>query len=74
MTFLTEPMLPTMPPNPTMIKNRSAHGLTVRILAPPFERCPKCGNMSSADAGTLWRVADERGCHLECDACGHDAV
>lgn len=61
-----------MPQNLTTTKNH--YGFTVRILAPPCERCPKCGNMNSQDAGTLYRVADERGAHLECDACGHDAI
>lgn len=57
---------------PTTVPNRttktSGH---IKVLAPPYEACAKCGNMNSADVGTLWRVADERGCTLQCDACGH---
>ena len=60
--------LPTTPPNP--MTKTSGH---VKILAPPFQACVKCGNMNRQDVGTLWRVADERGTHLECDACGHYA-
>jgi hypothetical protein len=72
---LTERTPLTTPPDLTIkTKTRPHHGCTVRILAPPFESCVKCGNMNNADAGTLFRVADERGAHLECDACGHDAI
>lgn len=56
---------PTTVPNLTT--KTSGH---IKVLAPPFERCPKCGNMNNAETGTLWRVADERGCHQECDLCG----
>lgn len=45
-------------------------GLHIKLLAPPFEQCAKCGNMNSADGGTLWRVCDERGTAIECDICG----
>ena len=53
--------------NQTMTTNHSGH---IRILAPPFEHCPGCDAMNTADTGSLWRVTDERGLHLECDACG----
>ena len=42
----------------------------IKILAPPYEACPKCGEMNHADSGGLWRTADERGVHLDCDVCG----
>lgn len=58
-----------MPQNPTTIKNPSAHGLTVRIPAPPFERCPKCGEMNNENGGNLWRVADNFGTYLDCTVC-----
>ena len=46
--------------------NPSGH---IAILAPPFERCPKCGTMNNGESGSLWRVADKYGMHLECDVC-----
>ena len=46
----------------------------IKILAPPFESCHKCGTMNTDDAGSLWRVVDERGMHFECDLCGTDSV
>lgn len=57
-----------MLPNLMMIKNRSGRGC-VRLLAPPYERCPKCGEMNSDVGGNLWRVVDERSVALECDIC-----
>lgn len=64
-------MLVTTRQNP-MTKTSAPRGY-IKILAPPYEACPKCGDMNGADVGRLWRVADERGCHLECETCGHDA-
>jgi hypothetical protein len=43
----------------------------VRILAPPCDCCPKCGAMNTDRIGHVWRVADERGAHGECDICAH---
>jgi DNA-directed RNA polymerase subunit M/transcription elongation factor TFIIS len=67
-----EPTLPT--PRPNLTTKTSAHKGRVRILAPPCEACPKCGDMNHGEVGRLYRVADERGCHLECDTCGHDTT
>lgn len=44
----------------------------VKILAPPFEPCPQCLQMNTDKVGRLFRVADERGPHLECDDCGYN--
>ena len=34
--------------------------------------CPKCDATNATDLQHyIWRVADERGLHWECDACGH---
>lgn len=60
-----EPTLPTTVPNRTT--KTSGH---IKILAPPFDKCPHCGNMNNADSGSLWRIADERGAGLECSICG----
>jgi hypothetical protein len=56
------------PPNPMM--TTCARGY-VRILAPPCDSCPKCGTMNTDRIGHVWRVADERGAHGECDVCAH---
>lgn len=46
--------------------------MTVRVPALPDEACNKCGAMNPNDRqASVWRVADERGLHLECDVCGH---
>lgn len=46
--------------------------MTVRIAALPDEACPHCGASNPNDTQvTVWRVADERGPHLECDCCSH---
>ena len=63
-------MLPTKPQNQTM--KTSVPGYA-KILAPPYEACPRCGDMSGDIIGRVWRVSDERGTHLECDSCGHDS-
>ena len=44
----------------------------VRVPAPPYEVCDKCGAANHGRAETVWRVADARGSHKECDCCGHD--
>ena len=36
--------------------------------------CPSCGAQNAPRQHTVWRVADERGRHNECDACGHDWI
>ena len=42
----------------------------VRIAAHSDEVCPKCGSCNPNDRQvTVWRVADERGAHFECDVC-----
>ena len=42
----------------------------VRIPAPPYELCPKCGACNPDDrCVSVWRVADRRGSHAECDVC-----
>ena len=34
--------------------------------------CPKCGAVNVDDRKHyIWRVADERGLHQECDSCAH---
>lgn len=63
-----EQTLPTMRPNRTT--KTSALGWC-KLLAPPFERCPKCGESNSPQIGGLWRVADERGMHFECEVCAY---
>lgn len=43
----------------------------VRIPSPPFEACPKCGEMNTPTVFRVFRVADERGLHGECEVCAH---
>ena len=43
----------------------------VKIPAPPFEACPHCQEMNTDRIFRVWRVADERGLHFECDSCSH---
>jgi predicted RNA-binding Zn-ribbon protein involved in translation (DUF1610 family) len=42
-----------------------------RIPEPPISElaCPKCGSENIGRKIYVWRVADERGQHWECDAC-----
>lgn len=58
------------PPIPPTVKT-SPRGY-VKILAPPFEPCPKCGSLNTDKSGSVWRVAyadgDARG---ECDCCAY---
>ena len=42
-----------------------------RIPAPPFEFCPHCKECNDDKRTRVWRVADERGLHRECDVCAH---
>ena len=41
----------------------------VRIPALPDEICIKCGAANHGRAEIVWRVADNRGSHKECDCC-----
>jgi hypothetical protein len=43
--------------------------MTVRAPALNDEVCPKCGAANHDRAVSLWRVADERGLHWQCDCC-----
>lgn len=46
----------------------------VRIPALVDEDCPKCnaGNTEHPPKYYVYRCADERGPHMECDQCGHE--
>lgn len=47
--------------------------MSIRIAALSDEPCPKCGAVNPNDIQvSVWRCADERGCHFECDCCGYD--
>ena len=41
----------------------------IRTPAPPYIRCPKCGEMNADRKHNVWFVSDERGVHAECDVC-----
>ena len=45
----------------------------VRIPEPDVTQtqCPKCRAENIGRKYYIWRVSDERGCHLECDVCAH---
>lgn len=47
---------------------------SVRVPAAPVDPpCPKCDAWNATDRQHhVWRVADERGFHFECNVCGHD--
>lgn len=45
--------------------------MSVRIPALEDERCEKCGAENIGRKVYVWRVADERGPHMECDQCSH---
>jgi DNA-directed RNA polymerase subunit M/transcription elongation factor TFIIS len=42
-----------------------------RVPAVDDEVCPKCGSANVGRKVRVWRVADERGPHHECDVCAH---
>ena len=47
--------------------------MTIRMPAINGVRCPKCGAENiPPNKNYVWRVADERGLHFECDVCAHD--
>jgi DNA-directed RNA polymerase subunit M/transcription elongation factor TFIIS len=48
--------------------------MTVRAPATDDELCEKCGAANHGTAISVWRVADERGLHWECDQCAHHWV
>jgi rubredoxin len=44
----------------------------VRLPAPPYELCPKCGAANHGRAELVWRVAlSGGGGQMECDCCAH---
>lgn len=45
--------------------------MTLRV--PAFEgiQCPKCSAENIGAKHCVWKVADERGLHFECDTCAH---
>lgn len=45
--------------------------MTVRIPAPDDQPCPKCHAVNRPGVEYVWRIADERGLHLECIVCAH---
>lgn len=45
--------------------------MSVRIAALQDELCPKCCAENIGRKVYVWRVADERGPHFECDVCAH---
>lgn len=53
------------------IQNQTTPNGHVKIPAPPYEACPRCGEMNTDRKARVWRVADERGPHHECDVCAH---
>lgn len=56
--------------NPTTTNDRGGH---LRMPAPDVDGpCPKCRAENVGDRKFyVWRVADERGLHWECDVCAH---
>ena len=70
-TFSTEPGFTMMPPIPLTLKKNPNLG-SFRVPEPLVsdQRCPHCGaeNLTERDH-RVWRVADERGMHRECDVC-----
>jgi hypothetical protein len=44
----------------------------VRIPALDDERCPFCGAENQGRKVYVWRAADERGAHMECDSCARE--
>ena len=44
----------------------------IRIPALDDERCPHCGAENVGQKVYVWRAADERGPHLECDVCAKE--
>ncbi len=55
-------------PNPKTIRPRYTGHLKIpaAVVDPP---CPKCGESNTETIYRVWRVADERGLHFECDTC-----
>jgi hypothetical protein len=58
----------TTTPEPTSRPMRTSG--YVKIPAPDIDLCQGCGASNHGKAIALWRVADERGPHVECDGCG----
>lgn len=48
-------------------------GVGIRVPEPPITelQCPKCGAENVGRKTHVWRVADERGVHHECQVCAH---
>jgi hypothetical protein len=48
-------------------------GTAVSLRVPAFEStfCPKCDTGNTERKFYVWKVADERGLHFECDVCAH---
>lgn len=43
--------------------------MSIRIPALDDESCPHCHACNHGTTYTVWRVADERGLHFQCDCC-----
>lgn len=65
---LTERTRVTKAPNLTTTNAPDGY---VRVLAPPFDVCPHCHESNTNTKGYVYRVADERGLHWECEACSY---
>ena len=43
--------------------------MTFKVPAFDSTDCPKCGAGNAGRKVYVWKVADERGIHFECDVC-----
>lgn len=43
----------------------------LKVLAPPFVACKKCGEMNEEKKGRLWYVTDGDGLTVQCDTCAY---
>ena len=64
--------LPRLAWSPRMKTLQDDNHMVVRIPALDDVLCPRCGAENAGEKIYVWRVADERGPHHECDACAHD--
>lgn len=44
----------------------------LKVPALLHEVCPRCSASNDPVRTSVWRVADERGLHFECDVCAHE--
>jgi hypothetical protein len=58
-------------PNPTPGTTATRPMGYVRVPELPDVPCPRCSAANYDSAVSVWRVADERGLHKECEGCGH---